>query len=158
MKRFIGIVMCGAMVMAGHVSSAKAEMPIEGTLPLSYGYGAGYCNPYGFGVGAAPYWLGSVPTPPYFALHPPVYYSYAVPRTFGHSPFPYPGTYRTPEVQPAQPEVIENPYVEPEKDNEQLPLENTRMTTAQVGVFFNPFVASPAVPDRPSTARYTVTQ
>ena len=36
---------------------------------------------------------------PYFAAHPPVYYSYPVPRTYGYSPFAYPPYVMTPEVE-----------------------------------------------------------
>ena len=46
---------------------------------------------------------------PYFALHPPVYYSYPVARTYGFSPFPYPPEVLTPELPPAP--VVRNPYV-----------------------------------------------
>ncbi|MCE9604192.1 MAG: hypothetical protein K8U03_04730 [Planctomycetia bacterium] len=49
---------------------------------------------------------------PYFALHPPVYYSRAVPRTFGYSPFAYPGIVQTPDVAPAGPEMVVNPFIE----------------------------------------------
>jgi hypothetical protein len=53
---------------------------------------------------------------PYFALHPPVYYSQPVPRTYGYSPFAYPGYVMTPEVaMPSQPLEITNPYVPAEK-------------------------------------------
>src|SRR4029079_5466157 len=49
---------------------------------------------------------------PYFALHPPVYYSEPVPRTYGYSPFAYPPGVMTPEVTCApQPVHINNPYV-----------------------------------------------
>ncbi len=49
---------------------------------------------------------------PYFALHPPVYYSEPVPRTYGYSPFAYPPGTMTPEiVGEAQPVTINNPYV-----------------------------------------------
>ncbi len=62
------------------------------------------------------YLNGSIPVPPYFALHPPVYYSAPIPRTYGYSPFAYPGTVPTPEiVTPAEPEVIENPHVQQTK-------------------------------------------
>jgi hypothetical protein len=48
---------------------------------------------------------------PYFALHPPVYYSEPVPRTYGYSPFAYPPGTMTPEiVGEAQPVTINNPY------------------------------------------------
>ncbi|HEX4415634.1 MAG TPA: hypothetical protein VH107_18520 [Lacipirellulaceae bacterium] len=48
---------------------------------------------------------------PYFALHPPVYYSEPVPRTYGYSPFAYPPGVMTPEVCGPQPVTINNPYV-----------------------------------------------
>jgi hypothetical protein len=51
---------------------------------------------------------------PYFAAHPPVYYSTPVPRTYGYSPFAYPPDVRTPEVAGGcvvQPAAIINPYV-----------------------------------------------
>ncbi len=50
---------------------------------------------------------------PYFAAHPPVYYSQPVPRTFGYSPFAYTPDTRTPDVVPmaSAPVTIANPYV-----------------------------------------------
>jgi hypothetical protein len=49
---------------------------------------------------------------PYFALHPPVYYSEPVPRTYGYSPFAYPPGVMTPDiVSEPQPVTINNPYV-----------------------------------------------
>jgi hypothetical protein len=49
---------------------------------------------------------------PYFALHPPVYYSEPVPRTYGYSPFAYPPGVMTPEiVSEPKPVTINNPYV-----------------------------------------------
>jgi hypothetical protein len=47
---------------------------------------------------------------PYFALHPPVYYSYPVARPYGFSPFPYPPEVLTPELPRTSP-VMGNPYV-----------------------------------------------
>lgn len=66
---------------------------------------------------------------PYFAAHPPVYYSVPVPRTYGHSPFAYTPDTRTPEVAGGcvQPVEILNPYVpssssdEPAKSSAQKP-------------------------------------
>ncbi|TWT94088.1 hypothetical protein Pla108_38000 [Botrimarina colliarenosi] len=59
---------------------------------------------------------------PYFAAHPPVYYSTPVPRTYGHSPFAYTPDTRTPEVASpcAQPLEIVNPYV-PSSTGENAP-------------------------------------
>jgi hypothetical protein len=49
---------------------------------------------------------------PYFALHPPVYYSCPVPRTYGYSPFAYPPGVMTPDVMAGPvPISINNPYV-----------------------------------------------
>ena len=58
---------------------------------------------------------------PYYAMHPPVYYSEPVPRTYGYSPFAYNSFVATPSPRvvhygtvshrPApKPVVIENPY------------------------------------------------
>jgi hypothetical protein len=48
---------------------------------------------------------------PYFALHPPVYYSCPVPRTYGYSPFAYPPGTMTPDVNfAAVPVTVNNPY------------------------------------------------
>jgi hypothetical protein len=86
----------------------------------------------------APAWCGygypgaySAQSIPYFALHPPVYYSYRVPRTYGYSPFAYPPGVLTPGSesvrgavylpaagegpeprQERQPLRIDNPFVE----------------------------------------------
>jgi hypothetical protein len=94
------------------------------TLPASAQNG--YCgNGYGYGYGLG-YLYGSLDyNVPYFAAHPPVYYSYPVPRTYGYSPFAYPPGVMTPEVvQEVKPVQIVNPYVpkvektpqEPERD------------------------------------------
>lgn len=49
---------------------------------------------------------------PYFAAHPPVYYSGPVARPYGYSPFAYPPNVMTPEiVNEMGPQMIVNPYV-----------------------------------------------
>ncbi|MGE0606156.1 MAG: hypothetical protein AB7O62_03445 [Pirellulales bacterium] len=51
---------------------------------------------------------------PYFAMHPPVYYSAPIPRTYGYSPFAYPGEVPTPELNfGPPPETIINPHAQP---------------------------------------------
>lgn len=65
---------------------------------------------YGYGfprLGHTPYQV------PYFAMHPPVYYSYPVPRPYGYSPFAYPPGTMTPEVVPSTPVIIQNKFVPP---------------------------------------------
>lgn len=69
------------------------------------------------------YLRGDIPIPPYFALHPPVYYSAPVPRTYGYSPFAYPPSVMTPEIVDAQPIELTNPHVpasaiDPSEDND----------------------------------------
>jgi len=41
------------------------------------------------GYARLPLRTGNVPTPPYFALHPPVYYQGVTPRPYGDTPFAY---------------------------------------------------------------------
>ena len=73
------------------------------------------CASYGYGYPGFNRSYRSDRQIPYFAEHPPVYYSFPVPRTYGYSPYAYPGTYRTPEIEIAPaPAMIENPHVTPE--------------------------------------------
>ncbi len=64
---------------------------------------------YGYGFSGTLYGLGRIPVPPYFALHPPVYYSEQVARPYGLSPF----AYRSAPVEShrIKPTVITNPFV-----------------------------------------------
>lgn len=82
---------------------------------------------------------------PYFALHPPVYYSYPVPRTYGYSPFAYPPYVMTPEIAfEAQPVTIINPHVpKSKKDSSKPKVDRTAAASApsQPLVIVNPFVA-----------------
>lgn len=94
---------------------------------------------YGFGIGQLYQSLeGRVP---YFAAHPPVYYSYPVPRTYGHSPFAYPPHFRTPElVEEVQPLQISNPYV---PSSNSTPAEDATVLTkpsSEPLVINNPYV------------------
>ena len=66
---------------------------------------------------------------PYFAQHPPVYYSYVVPRPYGYSPYAYPAAVMTPERAPvAKPATLINPFV-PRKADE--PAAKTARTTSR---------------------------
>jgi hypothetical protein len=86
---------------------------------------------------------------PFYALHPPVYYSYPVPRTYGYSPFAYPPGVMTPEFAGApQPLEIINPHVESPTAPEAKSTNGTKpdraaATSARVEplVVINPFVA-----------------
>ncbi|MBM4093550.1 MAG: hypothetical protein FJ276_29700 [Planctomycetes bacterium] len=78
-----------------------------------------FLNIYGTGYGGGLYSLGHVPVPPYYAIHPPVYYGEHVYRTYGASPFARPARY--PAARPSaparvarvpEPQLILNPYVQ----------------------------------------------
>jgi hypothetical protein len=62
----------------------------------------------------------SLETVPYFALHPPVYYSRPIARTYGDSPFPYPpGLTALQSSSPIlQPLVVKNVYCEESADQD----------------------------------------
>jgi len=81
-----------------------------------WGYGGYGGYGYGWGFNQA---TNYVPSPPYYAIHPPVYYSSQITaRHYGASPFAW-----TPGMEPItyvgeggmasapEPEIIENPYV-----------------------------------------------
>src|SRR5262249_15149277 len=85
-------------------SAAKAQYCGGGGCGGCGGGGCGY--DYGYLYNSLDYNV------PYFAAHPPVYYSYPVPRTFGYSPFAYPPYVMTPEMsEESAPVEITNPYV-----------------------------------------------
>jgi hypothetical protein len=96
---------------------------------------------YGFGLDRA-YASGRIPTPPYFAIHPPVYYSYPVPRTYGYTPWAYPAYVMTPEIQaPVEPAMFENPHVKQEAAPAPKTKSASRKTTAPQ-VIVNPYVTN----------------
>ncbi len=79
---------------------------------------------------------------PYFAALPPVYYSYPVPRTYGHSPFAYPPHFRTPEVFETSGPVMVNPFV---PSSNEVPASTTESDRA----VSYPQVSVPLVVDNP---------
>jgi hypothetical protein len=97
-------ILTAAVVLAGALAAADARA--QWGFPGYGGYG------FGYGYGYNGYSIYDQDRLPYFALHPPVYYSYPpVPRTFGYSPFAYPGWIKTPEyANVADPQTIVNPY------------------------------------------------
>ncbi len=102
---------------------------------------------YGFGIGQL--YNSLEYRVPYFAAHPPVYYSHPVPRTYGHSPFAYPPHFRTPELaSPMQPVMISNPHVRKAiktkkrvKPTERTVSHGSASESAGPLVIVNPFVA-----------------
>ncbi len=77
------------------------------------GYGAGFGYGYnGFWGAPLAYSQGSAYVPPYYAIHPPVYYSpHIIARPYGWSPFAWPSTALMPAAPVARPMVIMNAHV-----------------------------------------------
>jgi hypothetical protein len=102
------------------------------------------CDGYGWGGGYGWLYNSLEYNVPYFAAHPPVYYSYPVPRTYGFSPFAYPPNVMTPEVaDAAQPLEIINPYVpSTQQKAAEKPADQTAAAKSQPEplVVLNPFV------------------
>jgi len=74
------------------------------------GFGMGY-SPYGGYWDIAGLYYQLYNNLPFYALHPPVYYSAPVPRTYGYSPFAYPPGTMTPEIGcMVEPVTINNPF------------------------------------------------
>ena len=86
--------------------TAAAVIGLCGTAAAWDGYYAGWGDlPYpGYSLYARE-WI------PYFAEHPPVYYSHAVARPYGYSPYAYPPTVLTPDTKVCAPRVVQNAYV-----------------------------------------------
>lgn len=134
---FAVVAVCGLGIWGGLTQPAQADCGL-----------GGYMGGLGWGPRVSAY-MGSPYAVPYYALHPPVYYSYAIPRTFGYSPFPYPGTYRTPEVEESTAEVILNPHVDaPKAEPKPMKLQTV---SAPLEVL-NPYVTAPG---DDSATRYT---
>ena len=96
---------------------------------------------YGYGFSGNLYGLGRIPVPPYFSLHPPVYYSEPVARPYGLSPFAHRSAPL--EVHQAKPTMITNPFVHqaPEAKSTTRKEEEDRVTS-RAEVIVNPFVDS----------------
>jgi len=119
-------------------ASASAYWPY-----LGYGGYGGYG--YGWGFNQA---TNYVPSPPYFAIYPPVYYSHQITaRHYGASPFawsggmepityvPHPATAAAPE-----PMMVENPYFRgPKATSTQASASVAESPPLKIS---NPFVAS----------------
>ena len=129
-----------AIVCLGLAASVQANPPVQ----VWYGLGNGYGSEFGR---MSLYHSGHIPTPPYFAIHPPVYYSAPVPRTYGYSPFAYPAYVMTPEMEaPAVPKMFKNPHVEEvPKAAPKTKVVPKKKTAAIVTPQLNPFVEQATV-------------
>jgi hypothetical protein len=137
---------CGVLLAASLcASTAKAQFLSGG------GYGLGFFNYGNTGV-----YFERIP---YYALYPPVYYSYPVARTYGYSPFAYPPGTMTPNAPPAAAATYINPYVKRKQPVATEAVDKTvtrgnrgRVRVAQTHI--NPFVQqASAASTAPLTAR-----
>lgn len=88
-------------------------------------YNGWFSGPLGYA--SNPYTLGYVPTPPYFALHPPVYYSHPVKRSYGLSPFAAPPAVAEPTPEPL---LLANPFVTQE-ERDSVPVKEDHVAQAE---------------------------
>ena len=87
---------------------------------------------------------------PFFALHPPVYYSQIIPRAYGWSPFAYSGDAMILPLEDGGPKEIINPYVPPSNTPDAKPSTKAKPTgeqtaddsTATPHLIVNPYVAA----------------
>ena len=122
-------------------AAASAQYPWYG--PIAGGYG-GYDNGL---VYPFFYRVRSIPTPPYFALQPPVYYGpRLIYRPYGNSPFAYPSWYErqfdnvpSSYQPPSPPQLIVNPFVRQESDNREQASADQRPAVERAQL--NPHVA-----------------
>jgi hypothetical protein len=110
------------------------------------GFGLGFGGGYDDGCDFAELYRELLKNVPYFALHPPVYYSYPVPRTYGYSPFAYLPGVMTPDVMiDPQPLEIINPHVPSTKSDKPAAKADTTAAASRQPeplVIINPYVAS----------------
>ena len=78
-----------------------------------YGQGIGNCwfgNLNAYGASGTLYGSGYLHVPPYYAIHPPVYYSHQYYRPYGWTPFAQPSHIAPAALRP-EPRMIVNPHV-----------------------------------------------
>jgi hypothetical protein len=150
MKRHL-LILCALTALVVCVPTKSADARGGGFGHGGHGFGGG-CGIGGIGIGGyndicgyAELYRELYNNLPYFALHPPVYYSYPVPRTYGYSPFAYPPGVMTPEIAvEMQPVTIINPHVpaSPEKATSAKKEDRTASHVAPVEplVIVNPYV------------------
>jgi hypothetical protein len=127
------------------VAAVAAVCVFQETSKADNGCGGG-CGGWG---GFAPWYTGySREYIPYYSMHPPVYYSYPVPRAYGWSPWAYPPGTMTPEIlgEMTGPQEIINPHVPPAPEAKPTSTNKSVQRRAVQGpvaqVVLNPFVTA----------------
>lgn len=116
-----------ALLLAG-AASASAD--------CGYGHGVGNCwfgNLNAYGSSGTLYGSGYLPVPPYFAVHPPVYYSHQYYRPYGWTPFAQPGWMGAATLRPEPvAKVILNPHVAQKAKDEQPRMDHTAQKSEMI--------------------------
>ena len=130
--RKVCLLLLAAAITAGcfSVREAKADgnIIVHRTSSVGFGNNFGYGNNnWSWGPYSLNRSLGYIPTTPYYALHPPVYYSHNVAVPYGMSPYPIssysPGASYAVERSIPEPQVVINPYVQAEEAAVEAPVE-----------------------------------
>jgi hypothetical protein len=102
-----------------------------------YGQGIGNCwfgNLNAYGASGTLYGSGYLFVPPYYAIHPPVYYSHQYYRPYGWTPFAQP-SYISPAVLRPEPRLVVNPHVKVKEVSKPQANDNT----AKAEMIMNPY-------------------
>ena len=124
--RKIVLALLAAAVTVGfgmpQTAQADGRIIVHRSGSVHFGNAHGLGNRWAWGPFSLNRSLGYIPTPPYFALHPPVYYSHPVAVPYGMSPYPivsYSPMFRANYERPTpEPQVVINPYVEDEAEGD----------------------------------------
>ena len=125
---------------------------------------------FGFYSGWYPYWFGGpayqssrVPTPPYFAIHPPVYYGTRVGMPYGNSPITRPPrpvirVTQTPQETEVAPEGqwIENPFYQKQEQRKTRDRSRKQRVSAKAespSIIENPYLVSNESPAKKRDAK-----
>ena len=121
---------CGIVATLGVASTLRSENPIDRSLSSS-----------SLLQSRSLYSLGRLPLPPYFALHPPVYYGIRYTRPYGASPFASVSQLHAPQqgyaAVPWRTEVPGNPPSR--QTHPQTPPAKTARTAERSRVIINPY-------------------
>lgn len=131
--RKVLLVLLAAAMTVGLISTREAKADgniiVHSTSSVGFGNncGLGYGNRWSWGPYSLNRSLGYMPMPPYFAMHPPVYYSHNVAVPYGISPYPIssysPSVSYVAERTIAAPQVVVNPYVDQDVASDAIPAE-----------------------------------
>ncbi len=132
MRKVLLVMLAAAMtarVISTREAMADGNIIVHRTSSVGFGNncGLGYGNNWSWGPYSLNRSLGYLPMPPYYAMHPPVYYSHNVAVPYGMSPYPIssysPSSSYVAERTIPDPQVVVNPYVDQEVAADQVPAE-----------------------------------